>query len=226
MATFSIREIEGMRQIKVDLEADSFRARRGALSNMMGAIEMIPRLPGPLEFVRSLYNDEARIRPEYRGTGSVLLQPTMAGYHLMDLDGESRWILEPGVYWASAGTIRLGLARDPVWTSFFLGDGFLNWKTAISGTGRVVLRTPGPVQEVEVNDSVFRAQGRIILGRTAGLKFGSALPARWPRSMWSGQERLRKLSGTGKVLVCFTPYWRSFLYQQATGTDVERSLLE
>lgn len=226
MAVFTVREVEGMRQLRVDLEGDSFRARRGAMSNMTGAVEMIPRLPGPLEFIRSLYNDEARIRPEYRGTGSVLLQPTMAGYHMMDLDGQERWILEPGVYWASAGTIRLGLARDPIWTSFVLGEGFFDWKTSIAGTGKVVLRTPGPVEVVDVTDTSFRAQGRIILGRTSGLRFGTALPARWPRSMFSGQSRLRKLTGTGKVMVCFTPYWRNYLYQQATGSELSRSLFE
>ncbi len=226
MAAFTVREVEGMRQIRVDLEGDSFRARRGAMSNMTGSVEMIPRLPGPLEFIRSLYNDEARIRPEYRGTGSVLLQPTMAGYHMMDLDGQERWILEPGVYWASAGTIRLGLARDPIWTSFLLGEGFFDWKTSIAGAGKVVLRTPGPVEVVDVTDSSFRAQGRIILGRTVGLRFNSVLPARWPRSLFSGQSRLRNLTGTGKVMVCFTPYWRNFLYQQATGSELQRSMFE
>ena len=36
MAEFSIREMEGMRQIRIDIYNETVRARRGALSNMRG----------------------------------------------------------------------------------------------------------------------------------------------------------------------------------------------
>lgn len=226
MAEFSIRDVEGMRQVRMDIADETVRARRGAMSNLRGDIRVTPRLPRVMEFIRSLYNDEARIRPEYTGTGTVLLQPSLGGYHLMDLSPGDRWVLEPGIYWASEGSIALGLQRDPIWTSFLLGDGLLNWKTAISGSGRVALNTPGPVETVEINDSSFRAQGRIILGRTAGLRFTSEQVARFPRYLISGQKRLRVLRGTGKVLVCFTPYWNEHMYRMMTGATIERSIFE
>ena len=226
MAGFSIRDVEGMRQVRIDMADETVRARRGAMSNLRGDIRVTPRLPGAMEFIRSLYNDEARIRPEYTGTGTVLLQPSLGGYHLMDMAPGDRWVLEPGIYWASEGSIALGLHLDPIWTSFLLGDGLLNWKTSVSGSGRLALNTPGPVETVEITDSSFRAQGRIILGRTAGLRYTSQHVARFPRYLISGQKRLRVLRGTGKVLVCFTPYWNEHMYKIMTGTSVERSMFE
>jgi uncharacterized protein (AIM24 family) len=226
MATFTIRDVEGMRQIQVDLVNETARARRGAMSNLRGNITVIPRLPGPLEFIRSIYSDEARIRPEYVGTGTAMLQPSLGGYHLMDVTEGEGWVLEPGIYWASEGSIKLGLFRDPMWTSFLLGDGLINWKTRIGGSGKLALNTPGPVEIVEIAGSTFRAQGRIILGHTVGLKFTTERVARFPRNIIAGQKRLRVLRGTGKVLVCFTPYWNEHMYKMMTGSSIEQSIFE
>jgi hypothetical protein len=39
--------------------------------------------------------------------------------------------------------------------------------------------------------------------------------------------RLRVFSGTGRLLVCWTPYWNEHLYQRMTGGDsISGSLLE
>jgi uncharacterized protein (AIM24 family) len=226
MAVFTIRDVEGMRQLQIDIENERVRARKGAMSNTRGQVTLIPRVPTVMDAFRSIYNDEARIRPWYEGTGTILLQPSLAGYHLMDLAPDEKWVLEPGVYWASEGTVQLGLHRDPMMTSYLLGDGFLEWKTGISGTGRVAINAPGPVELVDVADGAFRAQGRIVLGRTAGLKFTSDRPASFPRHWLSGQKRLRVFEGTGKVLVCFTPFWNDFMYKKMTGETIERSLFE
>jgi uncharacterized protein (AIM24 family) len=226
MATFTIRETEGMRQLRIDIANEKIRARKGAMSNTRGDIRLIPRVPGPMDILRSIYNDEARIRPWYDGTGTILLQPSLAGYHLLNITPDETWVLEPGVYWASEGTVKLGMHRDPMLTSFFLGDGFFDWKTAVSGTGCVAINAPGPVEVVDVADGAFRAQGRIVLGRTKGLKFTSDRPASFPRHWISGQSRLRVFEGTGKVLVCFTPFWNDFMYKKMTGETISRSLFE
>lgn len=225
MAKFTIRDVEGMRQVRIDIENESVRACRGAMSNTRGNIKLIPRVPSAMDAVRSLFNTEARVRPWYEGTGTILLQPSLAGYHMLDITGE-KWVLEPGVYWASDGSVKLGLHRDPIWTSYFLGEGFFEWKTAITGHGQVALNTHGPVELVDIKDGEFRAQGRIVLGRTAGLKFTSGRPASFPRHLISGQKRLRIFEGTGQVLVCFTPFWNDYMYKMMTGHSVSKSLFE
>ncbi len=226
MAEFVIREVEGMRQVRVDIHDETVRARRGAMSNMRGDITLTPRLPGTGDVIRSWFTSEARIRPYYTGTGSILLQPSLGGYHVMDVDPGEHWILEPGVYWASEGSVNLGLHREPIWTSLWAGDGLFSWKTTVAGDGRVAINAPGPVETVDVADTELRVQGRLVLGRTAGLKFSSQRSARFPRNYISGQRRLRVFAGTGKALVCWTPYWNQHMYQRMTGEDIEGSLFE
>lgn len=213
MAQFSVREVEGMRQIRIDISDETVRARHGALSTMHGKVVMTPRLPGAGDVFRSLFTSDARIRPYYSGSGSIFLQPTLGGYHLLDVIPGERWILEPGAYWASEGAVKLGMTREPAWSSFWAGDGLLSWKTTVSGVGKVAINAPGPVETVDISESEFRVQGRIVLGRTGDLGFSSRAPARWPRSLISGQRRLRAFRGTGRALVCWVPYWNERLYR-------------
>ena len=49
---------------------------------------------------------------------------------------------------------------------------------------------------------------------------------RLPRNLISGQRRLRVYSGSGRALVCWTPYWNEHLYKRMTGESIEGSLFE
>ncbi len=116
------------------------------------------------------------------------------------------------------------MTRDPFWSSLWAGDGFFSWKTRLSGQGRAAINAPGPVETVEINDAEMRVQGRLVLGRTSGLRFSSQRPTSFLRSYISGQERLRVFSGTGKALVCWTPYWNEQLLRTMTKADEAASL--
>jgi uncharacterized protein (AIM24 family) len=226
MADFATREIEGMRQVVITLDDETVRARRGAMSTMSGRITLTPRLPSPGDMFRSIFSREARVRPFYTGTGSVLLQPSLGGYHILDVKEGERWILEPRVYWASEGNVRLGFTREPLFASLWAGDGPLNWKTTLRGAGRVAINTPGPVETMEIEDGEMRVQGRLVLGRTDGLTFSSQRSASFPRNLISGQKRLRVFSGSGKLLICWTPYWNQYMYERMTGEGIEGSIFE
>ena len=226
MAEFSIREMEGMRQIRIDIYDETVRARRGALSNMRGNIQLTPRPPSPRDLFRSVFTSEARIRPNYTGTGSILLQPSLGGYHILTVGKGERWILEPKVYWASDGDVRLGLLRERMGPSLWAGDGLLVWKTTVSDQGHVAINAPGPVEIVEIENGDLSVQGRLVLGRTDGLQFSSRRSAPFPLDLLAGQQRLRVYSGTGKALVCWTPYWNQYMYKTMTGETIEHSLLE
>ena len=227
MATFRVREVEGMRQLTIDVTDETVRAAYGALSNMNGNIRFTPRLPRIGDIFRAIFTRESRIRPYYEGTGSINLQPSLRGFHIFDVCEGERWILEPGVYWASEGGVSLGVTKEPFWSSFWAGDGIFTWKTTMNGSGQAAVNAPGPVEVVDVKDGEMKVQGRLVLGRTNGLKFRSRKAARFPRSLISGQDRLRIYEGTGKVLVSWTPYWNQHLYQRMTDEeDVEGSLFQ
>jgi uncharacterized protein (AIM24 family) len=226
MSEFSVREVEGMRQVCIDIHDETVRARAGALKIYQGSIDFVPRLPRVVDVWRSIFTREARVRPYYTGTGTIMLQPSLGGFHIREVHTDERWILEPGVYWASDGSVDLGLYRERFWPSLWAGDGFCAWKTVVNGEGRVAINAPGPVETVEVEDGEMRVQGRLVLGRTEGLRFHSCRSAPFPRNFLSGQTRLRVYRGTGKLLVCWTPYWNQHMYENLTGETIDRSLFE
>ncbi len=215
-----------MRQVAIEIRGEAVRARAGAMSNMQGDITLTPRLPTLGDIVRSVFTSEARIRPHFTGTGRILLQPSLSGYHVFDVrDGES-WIMEPGIYWASEAAISLGLRRERFWPSLWAGDGLLVWKSTLSGAGRAAINAPGPVEMLELDGEELRVQGRLVLGRTDGLHFTSERAASFPRNFISGQKRLRVYKGKGRLLVSWTPYWNHHMYQYMTGEDIEGSIFE
>lgn len=226
MSEFTVREVEGMRQVCIDIKDETVRARAGALKIYQGNIDFVPRLPRVIDVWRSIFTSEARVRPYYTGTGSIMLQPSLGGFHIKELQSDETWILEPRVYLASDGKIDLGLFRERFWPSLWAGDGFCSWKTVVRGEGQVAINAPGPVETVEVEDGEMRVQGRLVLGRTAGLKFYSYRSAPFPRNFLSGQTRLRVYRGTGKLLVCWTPYWNQHMYENLTGETLDHSLFE
>lgn len=226
MAEFIVREVEGMRQVSIGVRDETVRARAGALSKYEGDIEFTPRLPRIPDLIRSVFIDEARIRPYYKGTGTIMLQPSLGGFHIGQISAGETWILEPGVYWASDGSVEIALWKERMWPSLWAGDGLFPWKTMLHGEGRVAIQAPGPVEVVEVDNAELKVQGRLILGRTDGLRFYSERSARFPRNFLSGQTRMRVFRGSGRAIVCWTPYWNHHMYQQLTGGTIDRSLFE
>ena len=65
MANFSIREVEGMRQIRIDIDNETVRARRGALSNMRGTTTTYDDLGREIEVVRGQGADRIITRKVY-----------------------------------------------------------------------------------------------------------------------------------------------------------------
>ena len=186
------------------------RAEAGALSYMQGDIRITARPPSPLSALKSAISDEALVRPSFSGTGTINLESSMGGYHPFEVAGES-WILENGAYWASEGGVELGLHRERVWTSFWTGEGFIDYQTRVSGHGRVVLNAPGPVEEVTLKNERLMVEGKLVLARTEGLDYRAA-----PRDHADPVVVRRRgpdagLRGTGKALVCWTPYWNQYV---------------
>ena len=83
MATFEIEHAEGMRWVKVELVNDDVRTERGALNHMKGMLAMDVPWPTLKSWWVSLFSDESLVRPRYSGTGTVYLDSSLGGYHLL-----------------------------------------------------------------------------------------------------------------------------------------------
>jgi len=222
MATFKIEHTEGMRWVKIALDGDAVRAERGALNHMQGAITMDVPLPSLRAWWVSLFSDESVMRPRYSGTGTVYLDSSLGGYHVMTVKPGERWVLDTRCFWASDGEVGLSIYRERLLTAFLSNEGLLWYKTALKGNGQAVLSVPGPVQEVELKRDTLVTDGPFVIARTQGISLRVKRPAKNIVSYWlSGQKRAYVYEGTGKLLLCTVPYWRARMQKERSGWDTE-----
>jgi len=215
MTRFEVESTEGMRWIRVDLDDDDVRTERGALNHMQGNIRMDVPFPTLKAWWVSLFSDESLLRPRYEGTGSVYLDSTLGGFHTFRVKSGERWILDTKCFWASDGEVQLSVHRESMWTSWWADQGLFWYKTALKGDGQVVLSVDGPVQEVVIENDRLLADGTFVVARTSGIRLQMRRPARSFLSSWlSGQSLAYSYEGTGKLLVCTTPYWRQRMQKE------------
>ncbi len=215
MADFEIESSEGCRWMKVTIDDDDVRTERGALYRMDGNVEMDVPLPSLRSMWVSLFSDESVLRPRYVGSGQLYLDSTFGGYHIFDVKAGEQWILERRCFWASDGEVRLGIHREPMWTSWWAGEGLLWYKTTLRGEGQAVLSVDGPVEEVELRGQRVLIDGHFVVARTSGVRMRLRRPARSYLSHWlSGQKLSCSYEGTGRLFVCAVPYWRQRMQQR------------
>ena len=222
MATFKLVHSEGMRWVKVMLDNDDVRTERGALNHMQGAITMDVPWPTLKAWWVSLFSDESLLRPRYSGTGTVYLDSSLGGYHLLRVNPGERWVLDTRCFWASDGEVGLSITRERMLTSLWADEGLFWYKTVLKGKGKAVLSVPGPVQELELNDDTLVTDGPFVVARTQGISMQIKRPAKNIISYWlSGQKRAYVYKGTGKLILCTVPYWRARMQRERAGWVAE-----
>jgi uncharacterized protein (AIM24 family) len=174
----------------------------------------------PLTWLRSTLADEAVYRPTYTGTGIVTLEASLGGFHVIELNQET-WILEKGTYWASEGSVDLSFHREGVWTSLWAGEGLIYLQTRVAGSGKVVLTTRGPVEEVVLESGQkVSCDGTYVIARTASVPFKirrATVNFFGRRNAREGM--LRIFEGPGRVLVNPAPFWRYRIFSERQHRD-------
>jgi uncharacterized protein (AIM24 family) len=219
MAEFKIEESQFQRWVRIAVQDEAVRAEAGALSYMRGKIDIVAPVPGLGQSLKCMFSQEPLIRPRYSGRGEIFLVSSFGGFHIFELNAES-WILESGSYWASDDSVKLGFHREPMVASYFGGEGFVDFQTKVSGSGRVVINAPGPVEVIELGDETLATEDKIVIARTAGVRYRIGRPTRSYFSYWLSNERyVRKYTGPGKVLMAATPYLNRRLTAALDGQD-------
>ena len=212
MAQFEVHEEEGMRYVRVVLRDETVRAEAGALAYMRGNLRMTAKIPSIFDVIRSGLLEQQAVRPSYTGTGELFLESSLGGHYVFEPRDED-WIIEAGAYWASEGSVKLGVHRETMWVSFWGGEGLIDFQTRVGGMGKVVLNAPGPVQELVIPaGEEIAVEGKLVVGRTAGVHYSLRRSTRSHLGAYmSGEKPLRVFKGPGKVLMSATPYWNSFI---------------
>ncbi|WP_199245092.1 AIM24 family protein [[Phormidium] sp. ETS-05] len=213
MAKFEIIEEEGLRLIKVLMNKETIRAEAGALFYFHGDIRMESQGTGGVGgFFKALATGEALVRPSYTGTGELYLEPSFEGYHILNLQGEE-WVMDTGGYWASEGSVQVDAKRNKLLTGLFGGEGL--FQTTAKGQGQVVIKTPGPIEEVHLRNDRLVVDGTFAVARSATLNYTVTKATKsLLGSFTSGEGFVNTYEGTGTVLMAPNAYWEVMMLRQ------------
>lgn len=196
---FSVEEKQMLKMVKVEMQNTIFRCEAGAMYYMQGNLQIESKMPSAGGLLKSMVTKETAFKPTISGTGTVYLEPSFGEFTIMDLRNET-WILDKGAYYASEMGIEVGLWTNKAISGLFSGEGF--FQTQVSGTGKVIVVSNGPLEEINLVNDRLVVDGSFAVARTAGIEFTVNKATKGLFSSWtSGEGIVNTFTGTGKVLI-------------------------
>ena len=199
------------RQVLIDLKGDSYTIQSGAMQWMSGDVSMTSGVKGVGNFlgkmVSSAVTCESAVKPEYTGTGSLMLEPTYKHILLLDVAQWGSLVLDDGLFLACQSSLNQKVvARSNISSAVLGGEGLFN--LSLSGNGIVALESPVPMDElisISLQDDCLKIDGNMAIAWSGSLNFtvekstksllGSAV---------SGEGFVNVYRGTGTVLMAPT----------------------
>lgn len=197
--TFDVVNRERLNMVKVELENSSFRYEAGAMHYMKGNLELESNIPSVGKMFKSMVTREKIVKPVISGTGTVFMQPSFGEFTILDLQNDE-WILDQGAYYASEMDVEIGAYTNRAISAMFSGEKW--FQTVVAGTGKVIITSAGPLEEVELINDKLVVDGRFAVARTSGIDLKVTKATRGIFStVISGEGLVNTFSGTGKVLI-------------------------
>ena len=198
------------RQIVADIsEEKGIIAQRGTLQMLLGSVEPKTGVKnvGDLmkKYVGSKVTGESAIKPQYKGKGTLVLEPTYKYILLENLDQWNNKIaVEDGMFLACEDTMQLKVSsRTNISSAALGGEGLFN--LTFEGKGIIALESPVPREElVEVNlvDDIIKIDGRMAIAWSKDLEFTvEKTTPTFVGSIAAGEGLVNVYRGTGKILV-------------------------
>lgn len=188
---------------KISINNSEVTLESGVMHYMRGNIEIDAKMPSIGGFFKSKLTGENVVRPKYRGTGDIFIEPTFSDINFLDLNGEE-WILDKGCYLASDSSVEVGMYTNKAVAGFFSGEGF--FQTSVKGYGKVVYSSQGPVEKIELKGETLTVDGSFAVARTASVQFEVAKATKKLFSSWiSGEGIVNKFSGYGTIYLAPVP---------------------
>ena len=197
------------RQLICDVSTSNITIQAGAMQWMVGNVQATTGVKGVGDFIgktfRGKVTGESAIKPEYTGTGKLVLEPTYKHILLIDVANWNGSILiEDGLFLAcDSGLKHKAIMRSNLSSAALGGEGLFN--LGLSGRGVVALESDVPrseLIEIELQDDVLKIDGNMAIVWSASLEFtveraGKTLMG----SAASGEGFVNVYRGTGKVLM-------------------------
>lgn len=197
------------RQVICDLKKAHITIQAGAMQWTVGNVNATTGLKGVGDFfgkaVRGKVTGESAIKPEYKGDGIMVLEPTYKHLILLNLeDWNGSVVLDDGLFLACDSSIRHKAVMRANLSSTVAGnEGLFN--LGLVGNGAVCLESACPKEElveITLQDDVLKIDGNMAIAWSGSLDFtversGKSLIG----SAASGEGLVNVYRGTGKVLL-------------------------
>jgi uncharacterized protein (AIM24 family) len=197
--TFDVLNRERLNMVKVELENAAFRYEAGAMHYMQGNLELESNVPSMGKMFKSMITKEKIIKPVISGTGTVFMQPSFGEFTILELQNDE-WILDQGAYYASELNVEMGAYTNRAISAMFSGEKW--FQTVVAGTGKVIITSAGPLEEITLNNDKLVVDGRFAVARTSGIELKVTKATRGIFStVISGEGLVNSFTGTGKILI-------------------------
>ena len=197
------------RQVVCDVARSPITVQAGAMQWTVGNVNATTGVKGVGDFLgkamRGKVTGESAIKPEYTGTGTLVLEPTYKHILLLNVaDWNGSVVLDDGLFLAcEAGLKHKAVMRSNLSSAVAGGEGLFN--LGISGSGVVCLESQCPKEElieIILENDVLKVDGNMAIAWSGTLDFtversGKTLLG----SAASGEGLVNVYRGTGKVLL-------------------------
>lgn len=202
------------RQVVCDLSQSAVTIQAGAMQWTAGHVQAKTGVKGAGDLLgktlRGKVTGESAIKPEYEGTGLLVLEPTYKYILLLDV---AHWgnniVLDDGLFLACYSSLQQrAVARSSFSSAVAGGEGLFN--LGVQGYGALCIESPVPREElIEItleNDEV-KIDGNMAIAWSGSLAFTVERSSKsLVGSAASGEGLVNVYRGTGKVLMAPVAY--------------------
>ena len=195
------------RQVICELKNSNITLQAGAMQWTAGDVKATTGIKGVGDFfgkaVRGKVTGESAIKPEYTGSGTLVLEPTYKHLLLIDVaEWNGSIVLDDGLFLACEASLQhKAVMRSNISSAALGGEGLFN--LGIQGKGILCLESPTPREElieVSLENDVLKVDGNFAIAWSGSLEFtversGKSLIG----SAASGEGLVNVYKGTGKV---------------------------
>ena len=197
------------RQVICDLSKSHITLQAGAMQWMLGDVNATTGIKGVGDLfgkaVRGKVSGESAIKPEYTGTGILVLEPTYKYLILLDAaDWGGSVVLDDGLFLACDSRLKhKAVMRSNISSAVAGGEGLFN--LSLNGSGVFCIESDCPQEElieITLENDVLKIDGNYAIAWSGSLNFsversGKSLIG----SAASGEGLVNVYRGTGKVLM-------------------------
>ncbi|NGM17468.1 AIM24 family protein [Xiamenia xianingshaonis] len=202
------------RQVICDLSQAPVMVQSGGMQWMVGDVQLTSGVKGVGDMLskmgRGMVTKESAVKPEYAGTGTLVLEPTYRYPIVIDVaDWNNSVVLDDGIFLACYASLKHSLvARSNISSAVAGGEGFFN--LCVNGYGALVLESPCPKEElieITLDNDALKIDGNQALAWSSSLQFTVERSSKsLLGSAASGEGLVNVYRGTGRVLMAPTAF--------------------